>query len=384
MKILHITDSVANAPRGRDTHLRLFAAKSDALGHENRIVSRDDVARDGFADIKNGSRDDVTILHGRQTWSEADRYTGGATLLAWAHDQSFVCPASISWFRNSRESCALPVGPWCVWNAYTKHCNARHPVNNLRNVASVVKTRRQTRTIQGVIVASEYMRQRFISGGVDEALLHVVPYHVRIPDLAPLSPVASNKRVLYFGRVNEMKGVDVLIDAVALLPPDVTLHVAGEGAMIPALKEQAQKLGLGPERITFDGYLPDAEAVARAFADSIVVAVPSLWPEPFGIVGLEALARGKPVIASNVGGIPEWLADGEYGYLVPPNDPAALARRIADMVESPAKAAEMGMSGREYVRETFTWENHWSKFESVVLKTRGATAASRAREAEAV
>ena len=384
MNILHITDSVAKAPPGRDTHLRLFAARSDALGHENRIVSRDEVARSGFGDISGGSREDVVILHGRQTWSEAHQFAGSRTLLAWAHDQSFVCPASISWFRNTRKACALPVGPWCVWNAYTKHCNARHPLNNLRNVASVVRTRRRTRSIQGVIVASEYMRQRFISGGVDQDLLHVVPYHVRIPDLAQPSPSASDKRVLYFGRVNEMKGVDVLIDAIALLPPDVTLHVAGEGPGVPALKEKAQQLGLGPARVTFDGYLPDPEAVARVFADSAMVAVPSLWPEPFGIVGLEALARGKPVVASNVGGIPEWLADGQYGYLVPPDDPAALARRIADLAGSPAKATEMGMRGRERVRKTYSWDAHWAKFQSVVERTIAATAASRAREEEAV
>ncbi len=82
-----------------------------------------------------------------------------------------------------------------------------------------------------------------------------------------------------------------------------------------------------------------------------MIVVPSVLPEPFG---LEAMTYSRPVVASNVGGIPEWLADGVTGTLVDQGDPAALARAIARLIDDPALAARYGRAGRERALEAFS------------------------------
>jgi len=376
MRIVHITDAAPGAPAGRDTHLRVFAARSGAMGHENRIVTGDDYLAGRMEPFSKGQgvdAQDVTILHGRGAWGSAGSFTGRGVTLAWAHDQSFVCPASISWFRNSRVACFLPLGAWCVSNGYVQHCNARNPVHNLRNVRAVAKTRANVGHLDGIIVASQYMKARLVAGGVDSQAIHVLPYFVRVPEVRPGSVEERPSRILYFGRLNDMKGVDVLVDAFALLPTHCELHIAGEGATLPMLRERVRSLGLSPDRVTFEGYTPDPARVDEIYAGAAVVAMPSLWPEPFGIVGLEALARGKPIVASNVGGIPDWMRDGEFGHLVEPDNPKDLASRLFELIDSPERRRRFGTQGRDFVRDRFSWERHWSGFERILSEVQKAS-----------
>jgi glycosyltransferase involved in cell wall biosynthesis len=100
--------------------------------------------------------------------------------------------------------------------------------------------------------------------------------------------------------------------------------------------------------------------VAEVLEQTSALLLPSRWPEPFGIVGLEAFAHGRPVIASQVGGIPEWL-DANAGALVPPADPAALAAAIAAVLP---RAAELGRAGWERVAR-YSVESHLAALDAV-------------------
>lgn len=363
MRIIHIVDRAPGMPAGRDTHLRTFASKSAEQGHVNEILTPGEY----HAGVAAGAESpDVMILHGRSSWGAAEEFTGSWPTLAWVHDQSFVCPATISWFRNARSACALPLGPWCVYNGYVQHCNARHPVANLRNVRAVARTKSGAARLDGIIVASEYMRARLTSGGIDPGSIHVLPYFVRVPDLS----AAEEKpfRVLYLGRVNEMKGMDVLVAAMARLPRHCELHIAGEGPALEGVRRQAAEAGLNQSQLTFSGFLPDQESIAALYATAALVAVPSLWPEPFGIVGLEALARGKALVATRVGGIPEWMVDEAYGYLVNPDDPADLAEKIWRLLQDPALRRACGERGRQFVERQFTWDRHWDGFTRAIRR----------------
>lgn len=376
MRIIHIVDRAPGMPAGRDTHLRTFAARSGELGHSNDVLTADEYlsAKDSGAE-----KPAAVVLHGRSSWGAAEDFTGDWPTVAWVHDQSFVCPAAISWFRNSRTPCSRPLGPWCVWNGYVQHCNARHPVANIRNVAAVARTRSRVPRLDGVIVASEYMKTRLASGGVEPGKIDVLPYFVRVPEPPPVRSAEKPFRILYLGRVNEMKGVDVLIAAMARLPRHCELHIAGEGPALERVRIQARDAGLGESQLTFSGFLPDPESVNALYASAAVVAVPSLWPEPFGIVGLEALARGKALVASRVGGIPEWMVDGDYGHLVTPGDPVELAERLISLLDQPGRRHACGDRGREMVARRFTWEGHWEGFTRAIHSRGEAGSRNRGR-----
>ena len=89
-----------------------------------------------------------------------------------------------------------------------------------------------------------------------------------------------------------------------------------------------------------------------------MVAIPSLWPEPFGLVGIETLAQGRPVIASATGGIGDWLEDGVGGLLVTPGDARALAAALDELLADPERQRAMGAAGRARVASRFTAAHH--------------------------
>ncbi|MBI5666969.1 MAG: glycosyltransferase [Chloroflexi bacterium] len=153
-------------------------------------------------------------------------------------------------------------------------------------------------------------------------------------------------------RLVEQKGVAYAIEAfrqVATAFPDAALLVAGDGPLREALQAQAAPLG---DRVRFLGWRQDT---ARLVAALDIFLAPSLW-EGFGLVLLEAMAQQTPVIASAVSAIPEVVADGETGLLVPPRDAAALAAALRTLLDDAALRQHLGLLGRDRLETHFSAE----------------------------
>ena len=156
------------------------------------------------------------------------------------------------------------------------------------------------------------------------------------------------------GRLALQKGQRHLIAAMPLLlerVPRAHAIIAGGGDLEDYLRELASEIGVA-ERIHVLGPRKDVPALMHAID---VFVMPSIW-EGFGLVLLEAMAAGRPIVASRVATIPEVVVDGETGLLVPAGDPLALASALADLAEQPARAARMGEAGRERLRRQFSVE----------------------------
>lgn len=153
------------------------------------------------------------------------------------------------------------------------------------------------------------------------------------------------------GRLAEQKGHAYLLDAFAEVIqalPSAHLLVVGDGELRPALERQAAHLGLH-DSVTFTGRREDVPRIMLALD---VLAMPSLW-EGFGLVLLEAMAVGRPVVASRVSAIPEIVVEGETGLLVPPKDAESLSRALLALLRDPARAREMGQRGRQRLERQF-------------------------------
>ena len=180
--------------------------------------------------------------------------------------------------------------------------------------------------------------------------------------------------VVWVGRVTRQKGVPYLLKAAAALPPEVQLVLCAGAADTPALGAEVNELieGLKAQRdgvIVIERMLPRAELM-QVLSHATVFACPSIY-EPLGIVNLEAMACGAAVVASATGGIPEVVAHGETGLLVPleqvsdgtgtPLDPekfvADFAAAMIEVVNDPARARAMGEKGRQRARDHFSWES---------------------------
>lgn len=168
------------------------------------------------------------------------------------------------------------------------------------------------------------------------------------------SGYATRRRVVFAGRVVAPKGVDVLIRAARAVEAEFV--ICGDGWRLEKTRKLAHKLGV-QERVRFEGWL-DAGELARELAEASVVVVPSIWPEPFGLVGIEAFAAGRPVIASSTGGIGDWLKDGVNGLSVKPGDADALARALNELLADTDRQQEMGAAGKRMVEARFSPARH--------------------------
>jgi glycosyltransferase involved in cell wall biosynthesis len=207
--------------------------------------------------------------------------------------------------------------------------------------------------------------------GFDEESFEVVHYGISVrDDVNPYS--GSEPRLLCIGRLIPIKGHLVLLRALAqarLRVPDLVLDIAGRGPLEPALKSFARELGI-EEAVRFLGFV---SPVQRAIEDAAIVVVPSLG-EGFGMVALEAMERARPVIASAVGGLPEIVADGETGLVVPPADAEALAEAMVALAGDLRRSAAMGVAGRARALAEFPPERSAARIEELYREAMGRVA----------
>jgi len=164
--------------------------------------------------------------------------------------------------------------------------------------------------------------------------------------------------VLFVGRITRQKGLSVLLRAAEHLDPAIQLVLCAGLADTPELEAEVtglvEHLRSARTGVTWiPGMLPKAQVI-QLLSHATVFVCPSLY-EPLGIVNLEAMACGAPVVASRVGGIPEVVVDGQTGLLVPPDDPAELAKAIMSLADDKERAAAMGAIGRRWVTAEFSW-----------------------------
>jgi glycosyltransferase involved in cell wall biosynthesis len=213
------------------------------------------------------------------------------------------------------------------------------------------------RWYQGHLHISEYSRRAF--GQHDLPWSHVILGGIDTEKFSPGESAAGDGSVVFVGRLLPHKGVNYLVEA---MPPDVPLQLIGQPMEEPFFS-LLQKLATG-KRVTFHHDFGDA-AIVNAYRKALCVVLPSVYrnvygketrvPELLGQTLLEGMACGTPAICTDVASMPEIVEDGGSGFIVPPNDPSAICRKIAWLREHPNEAATMGRAARQRVLDKFTW-----------------------------
>jgi glycosyltransferase involved in cell wall biosynthesis len=274
-----------------------------------------------------------------------------------------ACTAGVHYFAPGQE-CTRAHGAGCIPNLLLRGCAHTRDPRGLpaayRRASSSVQTLTQADL---AISHSSVVDRHLATNGVTRRAV--------IPPFSTLEPASGSghetrRRVVFAGRVVASKGVDVLIRAARSV--DAEFVICGDGWQLESMRRLARRLGVG-DRVRFTGWLEEA-ALAQQLADASVVVVPSLWPEPFGLVGIEAFSAGRPVIASDTGGVRDWLEDGVSGVCVPPGDERALARALEGMLASPERQRTMGAAGKRVAEARFTAELHVSALLSAYADAR--------------
>jgi len=222
------------------------------------------------------------------------------------------------------------------------------------------------------ICPSRFLEGRMRAAGVYPHRMVHVPHFIETKEI-PLK-ARPGSGVLVAGRLSAEKGIDVAIRALGMMPGAI-LDIAGTGPEEGALRSLADEVA--PGRVRFHGLVDKAE-VQRLMLAAAVVAVPSRWYENQPMVVLEALARGTPVVGSDLGGMPELIEPGATGDLVPANDPGALAKALRQLVDDPDHAFAMRTRARATVVNEFAPQRHLERIcamYGVAMRTMQARAA---------
>lgn len=221
------------------------------------------------------------------------------------------------------------------------------------------------------VCASSFIRERLLTMGFPAARTHTLYIGVDCRSIRPRHPSEEAPVILHVARLAAVKGTQYLLRAFATVAQrydGAQLVIIGDGPLKRSLRSLAASLGV-QDRVRFLGALAHADVLAWMRKAAMLV-LPGIRTatgrvEGLGLVLLEAAATGVPAIGSRLGGIPEGVMDGRTGYLVPERDPAALAARIGELLDDPAKRYRMGAEGRALVERCFDIERQTAKLETL-------------------
>ena len=250
-------------------------------------------------------------------------------LVVRVHDHRLFCPQGDRQYPHFPTLCTQAMKPsTCLSAAVMRGCVAGLSTRTLRLVRAREALRNAVLLADRVVVSSQFMADLCAINGVSQQRLTIVapPFAGDISR----APRPTHDSVLFAGRLVRDKGLASLVRALARIPSARRPPLSVAGSMTSELRSApalAARLGVA---MTLLGKL-DTSRLHAAIDAAAIVAVPSLWPEPFGLMGIEAFARGRPVVAYEVGGISAWM--GSAGILVPRADERAFAAAIATALE---------------------------------------------------
>lgn len=368
------------AAGGQNVHVEALSRALARAGHEVTVHTRRDspelpervVTEDGVVveHLDAGPaeplpKDELLPHVGELSRSLADRFAAAPPDVVHAHFWISGLAAHAAVRRTGdRAGGGVPAPP--VVQTFHALGMTKRRFHGRRDTSPPVRIRMEralARDVAAVIATSTEEAQELIRLGASRHRITVLPCGVDVEQFSPDGPVAERgprRRVLSVGRLVPRKGFDTVIRALAAVP-DAELVIAGgppaadlaEDPEATRLRLLAERVGVA-DRVRLVGAVarPDMPALLRS-ADLVVCAP---WYEPFGIVPLEAMACGVPVVATAVGGFLDTVVDGATGLLVPPQRPDRLASAMRKLLTEPFWREAYGTAGVDRARSRYSWE----------------------------
>lgn len=299
---------------GVERYLATITPELVAAGHEVETWTEYPPHRSGSS-----APPDVVFLHHAGAARRAHVFGLGTRVVQMVHDYRGQCISGTKlWMAPTARPCSRPLGVGCLAHYFPHRCGGLSPVTMLRDYAEQRDAAATLHRADQILTLSEHMRRSLLTQGVAADRVQTLPPVVMPP--SPARPSAPPPyRLLFVGRHVREKGGDLLLDALPLiangLAAPLAVTFAGDGPYRARWERTAQAARAGGVSVTFAGLVP-AEQMDALYATHHLLIMPSRWPEPFGLTGLEAARCGVPAVAPAVGGIPEWLEDERSGILV--------------------------------------------------------------------
>ena len=244
------------------------------------------------------------------------------------HDHNLYCLRSYKYNYFTRQICERALSPYCLFPCGA-FVNRDHSGGFPLKWSSYSAKHREldlNRQFHRLLVATSFMKDELLRNNFAAERIEIHPPVPRGREAATKSNFSNRNLIIYSGQITRGKGVDVLLRALAQVTEPFECLIFGDGNYRAHCEALGHELGIS-DHVHFKGYV-SPDSIAQHYQECSVVAVSSVWPEPFGAVGLEGMRHGLPVVAFDAGGIKEWLLDGINGFLVPWMNHQLYGRRI--------------------------------------------------------
>ncbi len=302
---------------------------------------------------------DVIYLHKISDIAPFQQVPAKIRLVRMVHDHDLCCPRRHKYFLISGRICRHKAD-WRCWLdiAFVEKNNSSYRIVSINRK---LQEMRRNYILHKLLVGSRFMKEELLQNNFPEDKVFILSPVVRMTDPV-LSPVPDEPDILFVGQLIRGKGVDLLLKALKNISCRFSAYIVGTGNAEDKLKALCSKLGL-EDRVKFTGWVAH-ERLGEFYSSARVVVVPSRWPEPFGMIGIEAMRHGRPVVGFDTGGIPDWLKHGTSGFLVPGQDALSMAKSIEHILLDTPLAARMGENALKDVRKKYSFESYLDQLES--------------------
>jgi glycosyltransferase involved in cell wall biosynthesis len=282
------------------------------------------------------------------------------------HDHDLYCMRSYKYFFWNRRICNRAASPFCLFGCGAFLARNRGRGWPFRWVSYFEKKKeiRLNQKFHRIIVATAYMREELLRNGFEQSRIRILPPATAFSEERIDSSFSDRNLIVFAGQLIRGKGVDILLESLARVETPFECVIIGEGNHKSYCQLLARKMGL-EGKVRFTGFLPQDE-IRAYYKECSLVVLSSIWPEPFGAVGLEGMRHGLPVVAFDAGGIREWLLDGQNGFLVPWRDRNRFAERVEELLADKSLARQMGEAGRKFVTQQYDVPTYIASLENLL------------------
>jgi glycosyltransferase involved in cell wall biosynthesis len=379
MKILHITTKYGEGYRGGvEKYVHRLSDLLETRGHTTAVIYGEENASSSISTERNAyyvpnicsftifpdstsirkvhaivrsENPDVVHIHLMENRYLIKVLVQLKPVVLFVHNHQAICPSGLKLFKMPLSACDVMPGWICLWNAFARRCISIRPHLTAKAFLRYYSSVEIAKQAHAVTVGSIYMKELLVRNGLSSEKIYITPPVVEYPNLPVSHSYPHDNTILFIGRVEETKGIGFLIRSLRQLKSPYKLIVIGDGSYLREVKHIADQMGI-INNIEFLGWIKNDD-LPKYFEMSSVVVVPSILSEPFGMVGPEAMAYERPIIAFNVGAISEWLIHGETGFLIPPYDIDQLAMKIDFLLRHNDIAYKLGQRGRKILRDRF-------------------------------
>jgi glycosyltransferase involved in cell wall biosynthesis len=284
----------------------------------------------------------------------------GPTILT-SHDYRTICPASLLFHKRTQEVCSRHAGLGCFATTVVKHCLTPRPQYAAYFYHRTRWIMRHASRFARVVTPSRSVKDRLMRAGFAEHRVEVLPYFCPLPPTSQPRPLPAATTITFMGRIAGYKGYAYFIAALGRLPDRIRGLMVGN--FTPSNERHVRELARehGCEgRLELRPWA-SRDAISEVLDATTVLIFPSVLPETLGIVGLEAFSRGVPVVASDIGGVREWLTDRVNGRLVAPKSAEQIRDAVLDLVADERSLIDFGSRGIATIQERFLPSTHTEK-----------------------